>query len=90
MEPSMIGGEVNYILTAYQNRHNKLIQYKVGPDPSSIDSCMIWGIVSNDSSRMCCGAVQNSYYIGTDMWITFVDRMTLDATDRCFWCNIYM
>ena len=88
MEPSLIGGEVNYILMAYQNRHNRLIQYKVGPDPSSIDSCMIGGIVFNNLSRMSCGAVQNSYYTGTDMWITFVDRTTLNASDRCLWCNI--
>ena len=77
MEPSLIGGEVNYILMAYQNQHNKLIQYKVGPDPSSIDSCMIGGIVSNNLSGMCCGAVQNSYHRGTDMWITFIDGTTL-------------
>ena len=55
MEPSLIGGEVNYILMAYQNRHNRLIQYKVGPDRSNIDSCMIGGIVSNNLSTICYG-----------------------------------
>ena len=29
-------------------------------DPSSIDSCMIGGIVSNNSSGMCCGVKQAS------------------------------
>ena len=33
---------------------------KIGPDPASIDSCMIGGIVSNNSSGMCCGVTQNS------------------------------
>jgi D-lactate dehydrogenase len=28
---------------------------KIGPDPSSIESCMIGGITANNSSGMCCG-----------------------------------
>jgi len=52
VEPGLIGGEVNRIL-ANHARVNKLpIQYKIGPDPSSIDSSMIGGIVSNNSSGM--------------------------------------
>ena len=90
MELDLIGGEVNCILAAYQKRHNRLIQYKVGPDPCTIDSCMIGGIVSNNLSGMCCGVVQNSYHRGTDMWITFVDGMTLHIVDKCSWCNIYI
>lgn len=39
-----------------------LLQYKIGPDPSSIDSCMIGGIVANNSSGMCCGVSQNTYH----------------------------
>ena len=83
MEPNLIGGEVNYIFATYKNRHNKLIQHKVGPDPSNIDSCMIGRMVSNNLSGMCYGAMQNSYHIGIDMFITFVGGMTLDAIDRC-------
>ena len=75
MEPGLIGGEVNCILAAYQNRHNRLIQYKTGPDPSSIDSCILRVIVSNSLSGMC-----------TDMWITFVDGTTLHTIDK--WYNI--
>ena len=78
------------ILAVYQNRHNRLIQYKVGPDPNSIDSCMIGGIVSNNLSGMCYGVVENRYHKGTDMWITFFDGTTLDIADRCLWCNICM
>ena len=76
------------MLAAYQNQRNRLIQYKVGPDPSSIDSCMIGRIVSNNLSGRCCGVVQNSCHRGTDMWITFVDGMTLHTIDKCSWCNI--
>ena len=90
MEPGLIGEDVNCILATYQNRHNRLIQYKVGPNPSSIDSCMIGGIVSNNLFGMCCGVVQNSYNRGTDMWISFVDGTTLHIFDKCLWCNIYM
>ena len=85
MKPGLIGGEVNCILAAYQNRHNRLIQYKVGPDPSSIDSCMIGGIVSNNLFRMCYGVVQNNNHKGTAMWITFVYGMTLHTVDKCLW-----
>jgi D-lactate dehydrogenase len=35
---------------------------KIGPDPSSIDSAMIGGILSNNSSGMCCGVSLNSYH----------------------------
>ena len=41
VEPGLIGGEVNRILAAHKNKHNHPIQYKIGPDPSSIDSCMV-------------------------------------------------
>ena len=90
MESGLIGGGVNCILAAYQNQHNRLIQYKVGPDANSIDSCMIEGIVSNNLSRMCCGVMQNSCYRGTDIWITCVNGMTLHTIDKCLWCNIYI
>jgi D-lactate dehydrogenase len=41
VEPGLIGGEVNRILAVHKNKHNHPIQYKIGPDPSSIDSCMV-------------------------------------------------
>lgn len=41
VEPGLIGGEVNRILAAHKTKHNHPIQYKIGPDPSSIDSCMV-------------------------------------------------
>ncbi|GIL81459.1 hypothetical protein Vretimale_972 [Volvox reticuliferus] len=81
VEPGLIGGEVNRILAAYQKKHKLPIQYKIGPDPSSIDSCMIGGIVANNSSGMCCGVSQNTYHTLKDMRVLFVDGTVLDTAD---------
>lgn len=35
---------------------------KIGPDPSSINSAMMGGILSNNSSGMCCGVQNNAYH----------------------------
>jgi D-lactate dehydrogenase len=35
---------------------------KIGPDPASIQSAMIGGIVSNNASGMCCGVQKNAYH----------------------------
>jgi len=81
VEPGLIGGEVNRILATHHKKHNTPQQYKIGPDPSSIDSCMIGGIVSNNSSGMCCGVAQNTYHTLQDMRIVFVDGTVLDTAD---------
>jgi D-lactate dehydrogenase len=51
--PGVVGGLVN----AHLARHGA----KLGPDPASINACMIGGIVANNSSGMCCGIEQNAY-----------------------------
>eukprot|EP01026_Neomeris_dumetosa_P054152 TRINITY_DN485_c0_g1_i8.p1 TRINITY_DN485_c0_g1~~TRINITY_DN485_c0_g1_i8.p1 ORF type:complete len:1081 (-),score=181.75 TRINITY_DN485_c0_g1_i8:318-3560(-) len=81
VEPGLIGGEVNRILANYKKKNNLPIQYKIGPDPSSIDSCMIGGIVNNNSSGMCCGVSQNTYHTLKDMRIVMVDGTILDTSD---------
>ncbi|WP_315822341.1 FAD-binding protein [Paraflavitalea speifideaquila] len=35
---------------------------KIGPDPASINSAMMGGIISNNASGMCCGVQKNSYH----------------------------
>jgi D-lactate dehydrogenase len=82
VEPGLIGGEVNRILAAHQKKHGHAIQYKIGPDPSSIDSCMVGGMVSNNSSGMCCGVSQNTYHTLKDMRVVFVDGTVLDTADQ--------
>lgn len=52
-EPGVIGGKINERLRAY---HRKL-----GPDPASINSCMIGGMIANNSSGMRSGIVDNVY-----------------------------
>ncbi|GAB4475650.1 MAG: FAD-binding and (Fe-S)-binding domain-containing protein [Anaerolineales bacterium] len=49
------------IVGAYLNRVLKPYGRKIGPDPASIDACMLGGILSNNSSGMCCGTEENSY-----------------------------
>ncbi|MEO8173734.1 MAG: FAD-binding and (Fe-S)-binding domain-containing protein, partial [Sediminibacterium sp.] len=53
-QPGAIGAHVNHALQPYS--------MKIGPDPASISAAMIGGIVSNNSSGMCCGVVHNSYH----------------------------
>ncbi len=54
VQPGVIGGYVNTVLRPYG--------VKIGPDPASISTCMIGGILSNNSSGMCCGVSQNAYH----------------------------
>lgn len=54
VEPGVIGAHVNARLAPFGRR--------IGPDPASIDSCRIGGIVANNASGMCCGVVENSYH----------------------------
>ena len=81
LEPALIGGEVNRLLAAYKKKHNCDTQYKIGPDPASIESCMIGGIVANNSSGMCCGVKQNTYHTLQDMRVVLVDGTVLDTSD---------
>ncbi len=54
VQPAAIGAQVNWQLQPYSK--------KIGPDPASIAAAMMGGILSNNSSGMCCGVVHNSYH----------------------------
>jgi FAD/FMN-containing dehydrogenases len=54
VQPGIIGNTVNHYLRPYGR--------KIGPDPASINSAMMGGILSNNSSGMCCGVQFNSYH----------------------------
>lgn len=58
------------VIGATANVHLKKHQRKIGPDPSSIGSAMMGGILSNNSSGMCCGVSLNSYH--TVKYIKFI------------------
>lgn len=81
VEPGLIGGEVNKILADYRKKHKLPQQYKIGPDPASVESCMIGGIVANNSSGMCCGVKQNTYHTLQDMRVVLPDGFILDTSD---------
>lgn len=52
LQPGIVGAKVNQLL-APLGRH-------FGPDPASIGSCMVGGIVNNNASGMSCGTHANS------------------------------
>ncbi|KAJ8610347.1 hypothetical protein CTAYLR_003870 [Chrysophaeum taylorii] len=81
VEPGLIGGEVNRLLGRYAKQNQCATQYRLGPDPASIDSCMIGGIVNNNSSGMCCGVAQNTYHTLKDIRVVFADGTVLDTSD---------
>ena len=54
VEPGVIGAAVNARLRPFGA--------KIGPDPASIQACMMGGILANNSSGMCCGVAQNAYH----------------------------
>lgn len=74
LEPGIIGSYANKILAP----HGK----KIGPDPASIDTCKIGGIVANNASGMCCGVAENSYKTLDSMSLVMVDGTTLDTADE--------
>ena len=73
LEPGIIGAEANARLAPYRR--------KIGPDPASINHCMIGGIAANNASGMCCGTAQNSYRTVESMKIIFHDGTLLDTAD---------
>ncbi len=59
-------GAIGAIVNANLHKFGK----KIGPDPASINSAMMGGIISNNSSGMCCGVSKNSYH--TTKYIKFI------------------
>ena len=73
LQPGVIGSKVNEYLSPY-NR-------KFGPDPASIKSCMVGGIVMNNASGMSCGTQYNSDRTLISARIVFADGSRLDTSD---------
>src|ERR1043166_9013983 len=72
-QPGIVGGFLNNVLKPYGRR--------IGPDPASIDACMMGGILSNNSSGMCCGVIENSYHTVHSMTIVLPNGFVLDTAD---------
>ncbi|MBK9088343.1 MAG: FAD-binding oxidoreductase [Holophagales bacterium] len=78
-QPGVIGASVNAALRPYR--------VKMGPDPASINTCTMGGILSNNSSGMCCGVTQNAYHTLESLTFllpsgTRIDTAAPDADDR--------
>ena len=73
LQPGIIGTNANRLLAEFGK--------KIGPDPASIDSAKIGGIVANNASGMCCGVAENSYKTLDKMRIVFWDGTVLDTSD---------
>ncbi|HEY5729995.1 MAG TPA: FAD-binding and (Fe-S)-binding domain-containing protein, partial [Anaerolineales bacterium] len=73
-QPGIIGGFLN---TALRPRHRR-----IGPDPASIDACMMGGILANNSSGMCCGVTENSYKTIHSMTFALPNGFVLDTDSQ--------
>jgi D-lactate dehydrogenase len=71
VEPGVTGQAVNRLLKPYGR--------KIGPDPASINAAMMGGILSNNSSGMCCGVVDNSYHTLLELQFMLPDGQRYDT-----------
>ena len=81
VQPGLIGANANRALLPYGA--------KIGPDPASIGTCTLGGILSNNSSGMCCGVDQNAYHTLASVRFvlpsgTAIDTAARDAEDTFF------
>ena len=74
LQPGIIGDRVNEILRPFGKRFT--------PDPASIKSAMVGGIVMNNASGMCCGTHANSYRMLESVRIILPDGCILDTGDQ--------
>ena len=74
LQPGIVGAEVNRILAPYGR--------KFGPDPASIKSAMVGGIVMNNASGMSCGVWANSDRMLLSARLVFADGTILDTADE--------
>src|SRR5271157_3259235 len=72
VQPGVIGGRANLALAPYRA--------KIGPDPASIATCTIGGILSNNSSGMCCGVEQNAYHTLKSMKFMLPSGTVMDTS----------
>lgn len=70
------------IIAAEANKYLKIYDRKIGPDPGSINTAKIGGIISNNSSGMCCGTAKNSYATIESIRVLFSDGSILDTSDQ--------
>ena len=74
LQPGIVGGRVNQILKPYSR--------VFPPDPASIGSAMVGGIVVNNASGMNCGVHANSDRMMVSARIILTDGTVLDTGDK--------
>ncbi len=74
VQPGLTGGKINLLLASYMR--------KIGPDPASINSATIGGIVSNNASGMSSGTAENAFNTIDSMKIILADGTLLDTGDQ--------
>lgn len=74
LQAGIIGARANLLLKKYGK--------KIGPDPASIDSCMIGGIASNNASGMNSGIMENSYSTVSEIRVVLSDGTILDTSSQ--------
>ncbi len=72
-QPGITGTRLNQVLIPFG--------VKFGPDPASINSAMVGGIIANNASGMSCGIHANSYATIQSARIIFSDGTLLDTGD---------
>jgi D-lactate dehydrogenase len=72
--PGVLGADANRVLSPYGK--------KIGPDPASINSAKIGGIVSNNACGMASGVTGNSMGTVMGMRLILVDGTILDTRDE--------
>ncbi|WP_028111788.1 FAD-binding and (Fe-S)-binding domain-containing protein [Ferrimonas kyonanensis] len=70
------------VIGADANAQLKPFDKKIGPDPATLTSCMVGGIVANNASGMCCGTTENSYKTIASAKLMFADGTYLDTGDE--------
>jgi len=73
LQTGVVGSDANKRLLALNKR--------IGPDPASINSAMIGGIVGNNAGGMGCGTVEDSYGTLAGIRLIFADGSLLDTLD---------
>ena len=73
LQPGVVGQRVNDVLKPYGRYFT--------PDPASVKSAMVGGIVNNNASGMSCGTHANSYRMLESVRIVLADGTVLDTGD---------
>ena len=74
VEPGVRGGYINKLLAKYGRI--------LGPDPASIENCMVGGMVANNSSGMSSGIHSNPFQTVESLKLVFPSGLMLDTASE--------